>query len=60
MDELNQIERIKIKLRLAKNTDSFFEVYGASSHKYILNSPLDIQEINDFERTYNINLPDTY
>jgi len=60
MDELNQIERIKVKLRLAKNTDTFFEVFGASSHKYILNSPMDIQEINDFERTYNLTLPDTY
>lgn len=60
MNTLNQIERIKIKLRLAKNTDAFFEVFGASSHKYILNSPLDIQEINDFEKTYNITLPNTY
>ncbi|CAM1341951.1 SMI1/KNR4 family protein [Tenacibaculum amylolyticum] len=60
MDELNQIERIKIKLRLAKNTDSFFEVFGASSHKYILNSPLDLQELNDFEKTYEIVLPETY
>ncbi len=60
MNTLNQIERIKIKLRLAKNTDTFFEVFGASSHKCILNSPLDIQEIKDFEKTYNINLPDTY
>ncbi|CAM1347304.1 SMI1/KNR4 family protein [Tenacibaculum halocynthiae] len=60
MDKLNQIERIKVKLRLAKNTDSFFEVFGASSHKYTLNSPLDVQEINDFEKTYKITLPDTY
>ncbi len=60
MKTLNQIERIKVKLRLAKNTDSFFEVFGASSHKYILNSPLSIQELSDFEKTYNITLPDTY
>jgi hypothetical protein len=60
MHKLNQIEKIKVKLCLAKNTDSFFEVFGASSHKYILNSPLDLQELNDFEKVYNITLPDTY
>ena len=60
MENLNQTERIKIKLRLAKNTDSFFEVFGASSHKYILNSPLNLHELNDFEKTYNITLPHAY
>ncbi|WP_459209250.1 SMI1/KNR4 family protein [Aquimarina rhabdastrellae] len=60
MNKLNQIERIKVKLRLAKNTDSFFEVFGASSHKYILSSPLNIKELNDFEEKYNIILPDSY
>ncbi|KAB1155935.1 hypothetical protein F7018_11540 [Tenacibaculum aiptasiae] len=60
MKTLNQIERIKIKLRLAKNTDSFLEVFGASSHKYILNSPLNMQEVNNFEKKYNITLPNNY
>ncbi len=60
MDGLNQIERIKVKITLAKNTDFFFEVFGASSHKYILDSPLDLYELNDFEKAYNITLPDSY
>ncbi len=60
MIALNQIERIKIKLRLAKNTDSFLEVFGASSHKYILNKPIKNQSINDFENKYNIKLPEAY
>lgn len=60
MNALNQIERIKIKLRLAKNTDSFFEVFGASSHRYILNAPLNVKELNDFEKKYSITLPNSY
>ena len=60
MNKLNQIERIKIKLRLAKNTDSFLEVFGASSHKYILDSPLSTQEILNFEKQYKITLPNAY
>ena len=60
MKDLNQVERIKIKLNLAKNTDSFFEVFGANSHEYRLDSPIDITEIETFEKTYNILLPEEY
>ncbi len=60
MNTLNQIERIKVKLRLAKNTDSFLEVFGALSHKYILNSPIKPRELNNFEKRYNITLPKDY
>ena len=60
MTEINQIKRIKIKLRLAKNTDTFLEVFGASSHKYTLGKPIENQSVNDFENKYNINLPYSY
>ena len=60
MKDLNQIERIKIKLNLAKNTDSFFEVFGASYHKYRLDAPIEIKEVETFEKKYNISLPDGY
>lgn len=60
MDDLNQVERIKIKLRLAKNTDSFLEVFGANRHKYRLDSPADISEVEAFEQKYNISLPEGY
>ncbi len=55
-----QIKRIKIKLRLAKNTDIFFEVFGTSSHKYVLDKPLEIEEVKNFETKYNITLPIEY
>ena len=57
MNDLNQVERIKIKLNLVKNTDSFFEVFGADSHRYRLDPPIDIKEIEIFEKQYNIALP---
>ena len=60
MKDLNQAERIKIKLNLAKNTDSFFEVFGASSHEYRLDSPIDTKEVESFEDKYNISLPEEY
>ena len=60
MKDLNQVERIKIKLNLAKNTDSFLEVFGARSHRYRLDSPIDIKEVEIFEKKYNISLPDEY
>jgi hypothetical protein len=60
MKEQNQIDSIKIKLRLAKNTDYFFEVFGASSHKYILGNPLSSVKLDEFETKYNLNLPFCY
>ena len=60
MKDLSQVARIKIKLNLAKNTDSFFEVFGADFHKYRLDSPIDLTEVEIFEKKYNISLPDGY
>ena len=60
MKDLNQVARIKIKLNLAKNTDSFFEVFGADFHRYRLDSPIDITEVEVFEKKCNISLPDGY
>lgn len=60
MKTMHQIDRVKIKLRLAKNTDSFLEVFGASSHKYYLGSPLFLEDVNAFEQKYNIQLPIEY
>ncbi|WP_163215430.1 SMI1/KNR4 family protein [Bacteroides sp. 519] len=45
---------------MAKNTDSFLEVFGAQSHQYRLDPPVDIKEVEAFERKYNISLPEGY
>ncbi len=57
---MNQVERIRIKLRLAKSTDFFLEVFGADSHKYIIGAPLTSEDILEFENLYNIKLPECY
>ncbi|MBS7253207.1 SMI1/KNR4 family protein [Flavobacterium branchiicola] len=59
-ETLNQIERIKIKLFLAKETDKDFEVFGADSHEYNLGKTVTEQDILKFENDYKVVLPDSY
>lgn len=60
MDELNQIERIKKKLVIAKNTDKDLKVFGADSHKYFVGETVNNEEILKFEKDYTIELPEGY
>lgn len=60
MKELNQINRIKKKLILAKEIDKDLKVFGASSHKYTVGDILNSEEILKFEKNYNISLPEAY
>ncbi|WP_298508988.1 SMI1/KNR4 family protein [uncultured Kordia sp.] len=60
IQKINQVERIKIKLRLAKMNDTFLEVFGASSHNYVLNKPLSQDRVKEFENEYNILFPNEY
>lgn len=55
-----QIQRIKIKLPVAKRSDKGLRVFGASSHKYQINKPVSITEIERFENKCNIKLPSCY
>lgn len=56
----NQIERIKKKLVIAKDTDKEFKVFGASSHKYILEETISEDAILKFENDYAVSLPEEY
>lgn len=58
MDE--QIERIKNKLSQLKELDSEFEQFGAKNHKYILNPPLTLSQVNQFEAEHQVSLPKEY
>lgn len=60
MKHLPQTERIKIKLRLAKSTDLFLEMFGATSHQYFVDKPIKRRKVEKFEKTYNISLPEGY
>lgn len=55
-----QIRSIKQKLIFAKKADSDFKVFGANRHKYQINKPATIHEINTFEAKYSVQLPDCY
>ncbi|KQB37340.1 SMI1/KNR4 family protein [Flavobacterium aquidurense] len=60
MDELNQIERIKSKLIIAKKSDKNLKVFGADSHKYILGDTVTPTQILNFENEYEVKLPESY
>lgn len=60
MDSLNQIERIKSKLLIAKNADKDLKVFGADSHKYFLGERANNDEILKFEKEYDLELPEEY
>jgi hypothetical protein len=55
-----QIKRIRNKLPEAKNADKDLKVFGAESHKYVVNRPASESEISEFENKYNIQLPACY
>ncbi|GAA3769762.1 SMI1/KNR4 family protein [Flavobacterium ginsengiterrae] len=56
----NQIERIKKKLILAKESDLDFKVFGASSHKYEIGPTVTTDEVLKFEKEYDLDLPECY
>lgn len=60
MEVLNQIERIKNKLITAKNTDNQLKVFGASNHKYFLGKTVSEFQILEFEKDYDLKLPECY
>ena len=59
-DYIEQIQRIKKKLICAKNIDKEHRVFGANSHKYIINDPSTEREISEIETKYSIKLPNSY
>lgn len=60
MEGINQIERIKKKLIIAKNSDTDLQVFGAESHQYILGESVNEDQISEFEKEYNLELPECY
>jgi hypothetical protein len=60
MEVLNQIERIKSKLIIAKNTDKKLKVFGAFNHKYFLGKTVSEFQILEFEKDYDLKLPECY
>jgi len=55
-----QIERIKEKLVRAKARDKKLKVFGAHQHGYFIGKPVEAQPVIEFEKEYNITLPESY
>ncbi|WP_428228950.1 SMI1/KNR4 family protein [Flavobacterium sp.] len=60
MDKLNQIERIKSKLILAKEADKDLKIFGADNHQYTLGKTVSNDDVLSFEKEYNLELPEDY
>lgn len=56
----DQIQRIQQKLPLAKQMDSDEELFGADSHHYQLNPPLDMAQIEQWQRRTGVRLSQEY
>jgi len=59
-DYAPQIQRIKKKLQEAKEFDELFRVFGAGNHRYEINLPVTISDVDAFEKNYGVELPDCY
>jgi hypothetical protein len=57
---IEQLERIKTKLKELKRLDRGFSLFGSPRHQYQLNSTLPLQKIQKFEQTHNVKLPSDY
>lgn len=55
-----QLGRIEKKLEHLRRADRSFSVFGASSHRYVLNRELSDQQISAFEIKYRVDLPPDY
>jgi hypothetical protein len=55
-----QTKRIRQKLAEARKKDSELKVFGASYHRYQLNSPMKEDAIAKFEQQNDVCLPDCY
>ncbi|MCH5583800.1 SMI1/KNR4 family protein [Shimazuella sp. AN120528] len=60
MSIYQQLERVKQKLTLARDADLNFQVFGSSDHQYQVNQPIPKKEIEKFERSNNIKLPEEF
>ncbi|MCF3111173.1 SMI1/KNR4 family protein [Niabella sp. CC-SYL272] len=57
---MQQINRIREKLSQLRNTDTKRELPGAGIHQYRLNPPLEPEQVQLFEATHRVQLPDEY
>ena len=47
-------------MHLLKTYDKYYTGWNSEYHKYEINPPVTIEEVNNFEKAYNITLPAEY
>ncbi|KHF32674.1 SMI1 / KNR4 family protein [Paenibacillus sp. P1XP2] len=57
---MEQLARIRLKLRKAAAADAECSVFGARVHKYRLQEPLGREALERFENTHGVKLPEEY
>ena len=57
---VSDITRLHAKLTELRRRDTQFQVFGASTHRYLLNQCLSEHEVQDAEAQYGIALPEDY
>ncbi|MGB1284547.1 MAG: SMI1/KNR4 family protein [Polaribacter sp.] len=54
------IQEIKEKLDILKQSDSNFTIFGSPTHQYKINPVISLAELEDFEKKYEIKLSEDY
>lgn len=57
---LEKTSRLKARLDALRVADSAFQVFGAESHKYQMDTPMTDEEVQVFEERHAIVLPEEY
>lgn len=57
---MDQLARIKTKLKELKRVDKGYSVFGAEKHRYKLNRRLEEKTLVNFEKKFKIKLPQGY
>ena len=57
---MKSISEIKEKLNELKFLDRKFEIFGANEHQYKFNNSITIEQLNLFEKRYEVQLSEDY
>jgi hypothetical protein len=57
---MEQLDRIKNKLKELRTLDHNLELFGADTHEYKLNTILTIDQVAQFEKDHDVDLPKAY
>lgn len=55
-----QINRIREKIEQLKKLDKGFRLFGSEKHRYKINPPISLDEVQKFELSHNVTLPKEY